>query len=128
MQISKITPNIMVEDVNKTVEFYTQVLDFELITSVPESGQFNWAMVQNGETALMFQSRASLTEEVPLFQDRPIGGALTFYTNVADVKAWLEKLKGKVEITHELNTTFYGATEFTFLDCNGHVFTFAQSN
>jgi uncharacterized glyoxalase superfamily protein PhnB len=126
MQITGLTPNIMVEDVNQTVEFFQTLLGFTLVNSEPESGQLIWAMLQHGETRLMFQSRNSLGEDIPRFKNLPTGGTLNFYTNVDDVKAWYEKLKGKVEIVQDLQTTFYGATEFSFVDCNGYIFTFAQ--
>ena len=40
--LKKLTPNLMVEDVNETVTFYQDVLGFALLASVPEEGQFNW--------------------------------------------------------------------------------------
>ena len=42
--LKKLTPNLMVEHVNDTVTFYKDVLGFTLLASVPEEGEFNWAM------------------------------------------------------------------------------------
>ena len=44
--LKKMTPNLMVEDVNSTLAFYKDVLNFELLATVPETGQFNWAMMR----------------------------------------------------------------------------------
>ncbi|NIR52325.1 bleomycin resistance family protein, partial [candidate division KSB1 bacterium] len=38
MKFRSLTPNVMVEDVNETVEYYKDKLGFELIMSVPEEG------------------------------------------------------------------------------------------
>ncbi len=127
MPLGSLVPNVMVENVNQTVEFYKNVLDFEVLATVPEEGQFNWAMLKNGETNLMFQTRPSLTEEIPTLEGRPIGATLTFYINTTELEAWHAKLQGKVQIVQELHTTFYGATEFGFLDCNGYILVFSQS-
>ena len=126
MQLKKLTPNIMVEDVNRTVEWYRTVLGFEVAATVPEEGTLNWAMLTHGEVALMFQARASLTEEYPLFQDRQIGGALTFYVDVEDVQGWYDRVEGQVTIVTRMHDTFYGSREFAFQDCNGYVLTFSE--
>ena len=39
--LKKLTPNLMVEDANETMNFYQDVLGFTLMTSVPEKKQFN---------------------------------------------------------------------------------------
>ena len=77
--LEKLTPNLMVENVNDTVDYYKDTLGFELAMSQPEEGPLDWAMVQSGDVALMFQSRSSLGGELPMFKDMPVGGSLTFF-------------------------------------------------
>jgi lactoylglutathione lyase len=127
MVLKKLTPNLMVEDVNETVTFYQDVLGFALLAFVPEEGQFNWAMMQHDAVEIMFQSRASLTKDVPLFKDKAIGGSLTLYIDVEDIKGLYGQVQNRVTILHEMTTTFYGMREFTIQDCNGYVLTFAQA-
>src|SRR5947207_1194232 len=74
--LKKMTPNLMVEDVNKTIAFYKDVLSFELLATVPETGQLNWAMMRRDKVEIMFQVRASITEEFPVLKDRAIGSSL----------------------------------------------------
>ncbi|HUS72520.1 MAG TPA: hypothetical protein VMY06_05585, partial [Sedimentisphaerales bacterium] len=54
-----------------------------------------------------------------------IGGSLTFYIEVQDVKGLYAKLKDKVTIVKDMRTTFYGKQEFYIRDCNGYILTFA---
>ena len=119
------TPNLMVHDVNKTVEYYTDVLGFEFVMSVPDSGQLDWAMMKNGAVEIMFQSVPSLAKDVSVLAGLKPGGAFTLYTRVADVKALHAKVKGRATIVHDLTTTFYGMEEFTIEDLNGYYLTFA---
>ena len=125
--LKKLTPNLMVEHVNDTVAFYKDVLGFALLASVPEKGEFNWAMMKRDTVEIMFQSRASLTGEVPQFQDKAIGGSLTLYIDVEDITGLYAQAQNKVTILHDLTTTFYGAREFIIQDCNGYILTFAQA-
>ena len=59
--LKKLTPNLMVEDVEQTLRFYGEVLGFEVITTVPEQPPFGFAIVRRDEVELMFQSRPSLS-------------------------------------------------------------------
>jgi uncharacterized glyoxalase superfamily protein PhnB len=127
MEIKTLAPNLSVKNVEETIEYYTKTLGFDLVVTVPEIKPFNWAMVQSGPVAFMFQEVGNLKEEYPLLEKFPIGGGLTFYINVVDVRATFNELKGKVKIVKELNKTFYGATEFVIEDCNGYVLTFSQN-
>jgi lactoylglutathione lyase len=126
--LKKLTPNIMVEDVNRTIEFYKKFLGFELLVTVPEEGQFAWAMMKRDGMEIMFQSRASLEEEISALKHRDIGGALTLYIEVEDVKElYTHLLKESVTIVQDMHTTFYGAQEFAIQDCNGFILSFAET-
>ncbi|MGH2514106.1 MAG: VOC family protein [Ktedonobacterales bacterium] len=122
---TKLTPNLMVEDVDATVDFYRDVLGFTLAATAPDQRPFDWAMVNSGGAELMFQSRASLGGEVPILRDRDIGGALTFYVEVEDIEALFAHVKDRLAIVVDLHDTFYGAREFAAQDPNGYILGFA---
>ena len=126
MTLEKLIPNMMVENVAETVAFYRDVLGFTLIMSVPENNPVDWALMQRGEVEVMFQARASLTEEVPLFEGMPLGGALTFYIDMQGVEALYEQIRTQVQVVQDLHSTFYGKREFAITDCNGFILTFAE--
>ena len=75
----------------------------------------------------MFQSRASLTENVPALAGVPIGASQTFYIEVAGITQLYEQLQGKVEIVVDMHTTFYGTNEFYFRDINGYILSFSEA-
>ncbi len=132
----KLTTNMMVEDVSRTVDFYSEVLGFEFFMGVPENSQeitttkqkgqaLGFAIMKCGNIEMMFQAKQSLAKEIPEFEGMEIGGALTFYIEVQDVKGLYAKLKDKVTILKDMQTTFYGKQEFYIRDCNGYILTFA---
>ena len=137
MLLKKLTPNLMVEDVNRTVAFYNNVLGFELVMAVPENSQevlialprdkqLIYAMLKCGNIEIMFQAKDSLAGDMPVFKDREVGGSLTFYIEVENIAALYSKLKEKVSVIKELHTTFYGMREFYIQDCNGYILGFAE--
>lgn len=126
--MKKLTPNLMVENVNKTVEFYKNILGFEIVMTIPEKGTFQWAIIKNGNVEIMFQSRENLSKEIPKLKNKEIGGSPTLYIDVLDIKALYEKLKDKVSIIQDMHITFYGTQEFSIKDINGYILAFAQSN
>ncbi|MET3977652.1 putative glyoxalase superfamily protein PhnB [Mucilaginibacter sp. UYP25] len=123
--MESISPNIFVTDMKATVSFY-KILGFELTMTVPETGdELVWAMMANGAVTMMFQSFESLAEELPQIS-RTDGGSLLLYINVKNINAFFEDIKDKVTVLKGLETTFYGATEFSILDNNNYVLTFAE--
>lgn len=123
------TPNLMVRDVKKTIDFYTTVLGFTLVNSVPlDKNNFVFALVRCDHISFMFQEEHSLKVEYQQLSNFVQGGGLTFYISVSDVYALFDKLRGKVSIIKEMHNTFYGSTDFAIEDCNGYILVFSQQN
>jgi uncharacterized glyoxalase superfamily protein PhnB len=122
--MESLAPNIFVKDMNATVAFYKQ-LGFENIMTVPEKGDYDWVMMMKGQVTFMFQTFKSLGDVLPEI-NRKDGGSLLFYIRLKGVRAFHDKIKDKTKVIVELNKTFYGATEFSIVDNNGYVLTFAE--
>ena len=127
MQIKTFTPNLMVCIVAVAVMYYTHKLGFQMIDSVPAIPPYDWAMVSVEGVALMFQSEESIKGEFAPLKSQSLGGGLSFYIRVTEIKNWYERLKNKVTIVNELRESSYGMTEFSFQDLNGFVLTFAEN-
>lgn len=122
--MESLAPNIFVKDMNATIEFYTN-LGFAKIMSVPETGSYDWAMLTNGGVTFMFQTYGSLGSDLPQI-GRKEGGSLLFYIRLKGIRAFHDKIRSKAKVIVELNKTFYGATEFSIVDNNNYVLTFAE--
>jgi uncharacterized glyoxalase superfamily protein PhnB len=125
--LKKLTPNLMVEDVQQTINFYRDVLGFNLLTSVDDDGEVGFAIVQRDNVELMFQSRKSLSENVPALTGSVVGASQTFYIEVANIDQLYAQLNGRVNIVVDLHTTFYGTKEFYFRDINGYILSFSEA-
>ena len=120
-----LSPNIFVRDIKETIQFY-QHLGFETIMTVPEQGDPVWAMMNCGNVNIMFQTFDSLGEEIPEIS-RQDGGSLLLYIQIKEIRRFYSQIRDEVEVLKGLEKTFYGATEFSILDVNGYVLTFAEN-
>jgi lactoylglutathione lyase len=126
--LKKLTPNFMVEDVRKTIEFYQEVLAFSVITTVDNEDEIGFAIMQREQVELMFQSRKSLSENVPALSGSAIGASQTLYIEVSGIEDLYKALRDKVEIVVDMHSTFYGTREFYFKDINGYILSFSEAN
>ncbi len=122
--MQSISPNIYVKDLPATIEYYKH-LGFEVTVTVPEEGDLIFAMMVCGGVTIMFQTFVSLGEELPQLL-RHDGGSLLLYIQVKDIRKFHERIKDKVNVIKGLEKTFYGSTEFSILDLNNYVLTFAE--
>ena len=123
--MENLTPNIFVESMDDTIAFYKSI-GFTLTMTVPEDGgDLIWAMMTNGNVTFMFQSFVSLGEELPQIS-RQNGASMLLYINIKKIREYFELIKDKVTVLKDLDKTFYGATEFSILDNNNNVLTFAE--
>jgi len=129
MVYKKITPNLIVDEVNATIEFYRTLLKFELTMTVPGNDgnkDITWALMKRDDIEIMFQSRKSSVREIPIMEHKEAGGSLTLYIEMDNVADLYESLQGKDVIIEELHSKPYGMREFSMQDCNGFVLTFAE--
>jgi uncharacterized glyoxalase superfamily protein PhnB len=122
--MKSVSPNIFVTDINKTIDFYKQ-LGFDLITTVPEEGNFIFAMMTCGNVTFMFQTFKSLGNDLPIIS-RQNGGSLLLYIQTTEIRKFFDRIKDNVKVVKELEKTFYSATEFSIEDNNGYLLTFAE--
>lgn len=122
--MNTVSPNIFVRDIHKTISFYTE-LGFDLVLTVPETGEPDFAMMVSGSVTFMFQTFSSLGEELPDIS-RKDGGSLLLYIQIKGIRVLFDRLKDKVTVLKGLEKTFYGATEFSIRDINNYVLTFAE--
>ncbi len=126
-KLESLTPNIMVKDVNATLNYYIHKLDFKLIDVNPESGQYEWGYVMFDNVGFMFQEEKSLKNEYKELEPLNIGGSLTFYIRVKNIHTYYREISNKVTVVKSMNKTFYGTNEFAIIDINGFILTFSET-
>jgi catechol 2,3-dioxygenase-like lactoylglutathione lyase family enzyme len=125
-ELTKLTPNLIVSDVGRSLAFYRDVLGFTVGPTVPDAPPFVFAIVQSGPVEVFLNAPEPAIAEYPAFAGRPIGGTLTLFMEVVDIARAHESLKDRVKIVMPLEHKWYGVTEFAFEDPDGYLITFAE--
>ena len=123
---TKLTPNLLVASVERSIAFYTEVLGFERGMTVPEASPFVFAQVTSGPVEIFLNDAAGAVQEYPVLKDRPLGMSGTLFIEVDGIKELYERLRSKVTIVMPFITQFYGMMEFAIADPDGYLITFAQ--
>ena len=124
--LNKLTPNLIVSDVARSVAFYRDVLGFQVQQTVPDAAPFVFAIVTSGSVEIFLNALDAAVQEYPAFKDRPIGGTLTMFIEVEGIRRVHEAIAAKVRVVMPLEDKWYGMTEFAFLDPDGYVITYAE--
>ena len=122
----KLTPNLLVSDVARSIAFYRDILGCEVTVTVPDTAPFVFATVQSGSVEIFLNAREAADAEYPSFREKPLGGTLTLFVEVADVNGLHESLKDRATVVMPIEKKWYGVTEFAIVDPDGWLITFAQ--
>jgi uncharacterized glyoxalase superfamily protein PhnB len=127
MKLKSLIVNLMVADVQRSVDFYNHIFGFEVITTVPGENELVFALIKLDEVSIMLQSMKSFEESMPHYKNAKIGGTVLLYVDVNGIHEIHDKAQAaKVEIVAEMHKTFYGTHEFTIRDCDGYLVSFAE--
>ncbi len=127
MKLHFLNPNLMVQDVQASVEYYQAYLGFHLVQKTTQEDAAQWAIVKSGEIVMMFHERASLTHEYPSLEETTIGASMTLYIQGEGIREFYEKVQQQpVQIIKPIQETDYNTIEFAIQDLNGYILDFAE--
>jgi lactoylglutathione lyase len=132
MNLTDVTPNLIVADIDRSTAFYRDVLGFSAVATVPELAPFVFVWLQRGGVNVFLNTVGSVSEEHPELAARPIGGTATLYMTieadtVADgIDALFAHVESKARVVMPLKNQFYGMREFGIEDPDGYIVFFAQ--
>lgn len=122
-RMEKATAVLYVEEVGPCLPFWTERLDFECTGEVPHGDGIGFAMLERDGVEVMYQSRASVEDDLPEAAGIPTGGTFLF-VEVDDLDAVEAALAG-VEPLVPRRQTFYGTDELVVREPGNNVVTFA---
>jgi uncharacterized glyoxalase superfamily protein PhnB len=126
MNVKRITPVLLVKDIEPIVPFWVDRLGFAKTIEVPDGNKLGFVTFQKGAAEVMYQTYASVEKDAPKeVSDTARKGPTYLYMEVDNLDAVLAAMKD-VKIVMPVRTAFYGMREFSVQDPGGHFITFAQ--
>jgi uncharacterized glyoxalase superfamily protein PhnB len=126
MNVKRITPVLLVKEIEPIVPFWVDRLGFTKTIEVPDGGKIGFVTFQKGTAEVMYQTYASVEKDAPPpMAAEARKGPTYLYIEVDNFDAVLAAMKD-VRIVMPVRTAFYGMKEFGVQDPGGHFITFAQ--
>ena len=119
----KLTPVLIVEEIEKSLPFWVDRVGFTKTTEVPEGDRLGFVILVRDGAELMLQTVSSVRKDEPKFLPKP-GSTTALFIEVEDFAAVCKRLEGYPIAMAERNT-FYGMREIGVFEPNGNVVVFA---
>jgi len=117
--MKKVTPIMTVEEIEPCLPFWTERLGFEITATVPHGDAIGFAMLNKDNVELMYQSRASIEEDLGAASaatghqglvERLAGSTATLFIEVPSLDEVVQALEG-ADVVVPRRQTFYGMDE-----------------
>jgi uncharacterized glyoxalase superfamily protein PhnB len=127
MNIKRITPVLLVKEIEPLVPFWVDRLGFTKTIEVPDGTKLGFVAFQKGAAEVMYQTYASVEKDAPPAMSAEARKGPTYlYMEVDNLDVVLAGMKDLKKVMPE-RTAFYGMKEFAVQDPGGHFITFAQA-
>jgi uncharacterized glyoxalase superfamily protein PhnB len=125
--IKKVTPVLVVDEIEPCLSFWVDRLGFAKVAEVPEGTKLGFVILSKDGVEVMYQTRESVEKDIPALVPERIGGRpITLFIEVSDVAA-VELALGGVEVVVPRRRTFYGTEEVGVREPGGNPVIFAQA-
>lgn len=120
MRFQAVTPNLIVNDIERSRAFYRDALGFEQIATVPEQAPFVFVWMKHEEVNVFLN--------IPPNSDTtPSAGTNSLYIRMQGIDELATKVQAAgVPFAIEMHTEFYGMKEFAVNDPDGYLIIFAE--
>lgn len=122
MKVEHIIPELIVDNIEKMVEFFAKKFDFEVEAKDPEEGHYTWVQIVNGDNHIMMQETDVTKLEIPELKARITGTDLLMLKleNADAVRNIYERFGNELESVYmKIRVTEYGSCEFGVKDPEG---------
>src|ERR1700677_256409 len=115
----KITPVLMVEEIEKSLPFWIDRMGFAKTVDVPEGDRLGFVILVRDGAELMLQTIESVRKDTPQFVPQAQSYNVGIFIEAEDLDDILKRLEGYPPALPE-RTTFYGMREIGVREPNGH--------
>ncbi len=125
----KITPVLVVEEIEPCLPFWVERMGFNNVAEVPEGDRIGFVLLERhgaaGESVeVMLQSVESIRKDWPAFAPEGKEHRTSLFIEVDDFADTVKRLEG-YPVAMPVRATFYGMREIGVFDPAGNIVTFA---
>lgn len=120
----KVTPALLVEEIEKSLPFWVDRLGFTKTVEVPEGNRLGFVILVKDGAEVMLQTWESVKKDAPSLLPKDRNTSASLFIEVNDFDDILKRTEG-CEIALPERTTFYGMREIVVWEPGGHLVCFA---
>jgi catechol 2,3-dioxygenase-like lactoylglutathione lyase family enzyme len=129
VSFQSLTPNLIVNDVDRSAAFYRDVLGFQQLKTVPEKPPFIFLWMKQGAVDVFLNApQANPAPGVPApLVGKSVPGTISLYIKVQGIEELAARVEQHgVKPAIAMHKEFYGMKEFAVLDPDGYLMIFAE--
>src|SRR5215210_2620014 len=104
VKFTSITPNLLVRDVAKSLEFYRDVLGFTMGETVPDKAPFVFVWLKRDDVSVFINDIKAAEHDYPAAVSLPPGGTAALFFVVAGVDAYHAQVAQNANVIMPLKT------------------------
>jgi len=116
----KLTPILLVEEIEPCLAFWVDRLGFQKISETREGGRLQFVTVQKGQVEIMYQTKQSREADLPGLAELSRPSSTILRCEVENLEDYEHLLEG-VELLIPMRETSYGSAEFLIREPAGNV-------
>ena len=127
MALQNMVPMLNVSNIESSLEFYRDALDFRVVSDSAAVRQWHWATIRSGHSELMLSQTESPPQQgEPIDPHRNTAWPCIFYFYADDVERLYAQVIARGCRPTPIVDTRYGMREFSLQDPDGHLLSFGQ--
>jgi len=127
MKLTGLTPNLITDDINRSRAFYCDILGFAVTTTVPDQQPFVFVWLTRDDVNVFLNDAETVRKESPDATSLVVGkSGVAMFIAVEGIAELWESVRDRATVVMPLKDQWYGMTEFSVVDPDGYVITFAE--
>ena len=123
MATQGLIPSFPVADINRSVEFYQQLLGFQLVR-ITGKDDVTRAFLRAGQLRIVL--RSTFGEKTLDYRQQSMEDRIMLHIPIVDVQKLYDRIRGQVPLVRDLEPRLFGVVEFTIEDVDGILLTFSE--
>ena len=127
MKLEQLIPMLNVADIERSLDFYSRAMAFEVVSDPAMVAEWRWATIRSGNCELMLSETGHPPPARPVADPHTdVSWPAIYYFYPDDVEALHAAVIEQGFEPTALMTTHYGMREFSLRDPDGHMLSFGQ--
>ncbi len=127
MKLTGVIPNLVSNDVARSLAFYRDVLGFTVVRTVPDNPPHVFVWLERDGVSVFLNEAGAVRAELPEARGLVVGqSGVSMFMMLEGVDALWDAVRPRATVVMPIKDQWYGVREFAVADPDGYVITFGE--